>query len=238
LTYVLLFNSALLFPALTCADDVSKIDFRNDIRPILSDRCFHCHGPDAENQQSAFRMDTEEELFNAVEPGDIENSELHRRIFSDDPDEVMPPPGSNRSLSDQEKRTLELWIEQGAPYEGHWAFEVPQRAVVPNLQNDNRIKALGWNRQQIDRWSRNPIDAFIARRLAEEGLTPSKPADSATLLRRASMTLTGMLPERELQASIDSPNEIGDPYNKAVDSMLDSIAYAERQTLRWLDAAR
>jgi len=143
------------------------IDFSSQVRPILSDRCFHCHGPDADNQESGFRMDSEEALFEAIEPGDVDSSELHARIHSADPDEMMPPPDSNRSLSVEEKRILSLWIEQGAPYEGHWAFEAPQRAEVPKLATADFIKKSNWTAQQIKAWSGNPIDAFLARSLVK-----------------------------------------------------------------------
>ncbi|QEG24354.1 PSD1 and planctomycete cytochrome C domain-containing protein [Mariniblastus fucicola] len=204
------------------------IDFSSQVRPILSDRCFHCHGPDADNQESDFRADSQEGLLEAVEPGDLDSSELHARIHSDDPGSLMPPPDSNRSLSDEEKRILDLWIEQGAPYEGHWAFEVPQKPELPTIDADD-VKDLGWDEQRVSQWSKNPIDRFVAARLIKEGLSPSPPADHATLVRRAAMTLTGLLPDRDLQSK---------KYSDAVEALLDSDAYAERQALRWLDAAR
>lgn len=214
------------------------IDFSSQVRPILSDRCFHCHGPDADNQESEFRMDSEEALFEAIEPGDVDSSELHARIHSADPDEMMPPPDSNRSLSVEEKRILSLWIEQGAPYEGHWAFEAPQRAEVPKLATADFIKKSNWTAQQIKAWSGNPIDAFLARSLVKADLSPSAKADASTLLRRAALTLTGLLPPRDLQEKYQGNIGAEDRYEQAVDSLLDSMAYAERQTLRWLDASR
>lgn len=215
------------------------IDFGRDVRPILSDRCFHCHGPDAENQDSDFRLDSHDNMtadlggYAGVVPGDLDSSELVARIRSTDESDMMPPPDSNRSLSDAERSILEAWIEQGAPYEGHWAFELPQRPDVPT----DIVSNSKFTPETIERWSANPIDAFIARRLIEKKLSPSPPSDPATLLRRASLTLTGLLPPQDLQARFLS-NPTDEAYRRAVDELLGSMDYAERQTLRWLDAAR
>nr|WP_315851060.1 PSD1 and planctomycete cytochrome C domain-containing protein [Blastopirellula marina] len=216
-----------------------KIDFRSQVQPILADRCFHCHGPDSANQQSEFRMDSEENLradlggYRAIVPGDLKASEFHTRIHSQDESSVMPPPDSNRTLSEQEKRILDLWIQQGAPYQRHWAFEVPQRPPVPT----EVISASDWPDEIKQRWSRNPIDAFIGRRLIKEGLAPSPPTDSPWQLRRAALTLTGMLPPQDLQGRFQA-NPSDEGYRQAIGELLGSMAYAERQTLRWLDAAR
>ncbi|MCM2372874.1 PSD1 and planctomycete cytochrome C domain-containing protein [Aporhodopirellula aestuarii] len=227
----------------TSDKQTQSIDFSDLVSPILSDKCFHCHGPDAENQESGFRADTQENLFAdlggyfAVVPGNLADSELHTRIHSTDPDDQMPPPDSNRSLTEQEKQILDAWIEQGAPYEGHWAFDVPTRPLVPVAAMDAKRGQTGWSNETVDRWSANPIDGFIAERLIEEGLAPSPPADYLTQLRRASLTLTGMLPPQELQDKV-ATNPSEESYFSAVDSLLDSMAYAERQSLRWLDAGR
>ncbi len=235
--YSLAFAFLLSLSAVSLAEE--KIDFRTQVQPILSDRCFHCHGPDARNQESEFRLDSQENLFKdlggyaAVVPGDLEASELHARIHSDDEFSQMPPPSSNRSLSEQEKRILDLWIKQGAEYQRHWSFEVPKRPEVPR----DVVKSSAWPEQRKEQWSINPIDAFIARRLISEDIMPSVEADPATKLRRASMTLTGMLPPVELQEELlANPNDAA--YIEAVDTLLDSMAYAEHQSLRWLDAAR
>ncbi len=229
LTFVPCFVAGLLcscLPSPLLADD--PIDFTSQVRPLLSDRCFHCHGPDAQNQDSEFRADSRENLFAdlggyfAVVPGDLAASELHLRIRSEDPAEQMPPPDSNRALSAAEKDILDKWIAQGAPYEGHWAFQVPQRPQPPAIANAPDLQ---------------PIDAFIRRRLLDAQLSPSPPADPATLLRRAALTLTGLLPPRDLQDRfLQNPSE--QAYRAAVDELLDSMAYAERQSLRWLDASR
>ncbi|MEM9366505.1 MAG: PSD1 and planctomycete cytochrome C domain-containing protein [Planctomycetota bacterium] len=212
------------------AEASDLVDFARDVRPILSDNCFHCHGPDAENQDSPFRADTEEHLledlggYAGVVPGDPEESELYLRIISDDEFEVMPPPESHRVLTDKDKDVLRRWIEQGAHYAGHWAFSRVER---PNLPV----------RQASSTWGSNPIDAFIARRLSKSGLEPSPRAKPATLLRRASLTLTGTLPAVELQERfLANPTNVA--FGNAVDELLASQHYAERQSLRWLDAAR
>ncbi len=221
----------------------NAIDFSTQVQPILSDRCFHCHGPDSENQDSAFRADTKDNLFanlgsyTAVVPGDLEASELHRRIHSSDPNEVMPPPDSNRALSDEDKRILDQWIIEGASYASHWSFTPPTRPNVPadvltQLANDK-----DWKQVDLSRWSENPIDAFIAKRLQAAGLAATAEADPETLLRRASLTLTGLLPPTKLRSEFLA-NPTNATYIAAVEVLLNSMAYAERQSLRWLDAAR
>lgn len=212
-----------------------EINFRRDVAPILADKCFHCHGPDAENQDSEFRADSQEGLFAdlggyfAIVPGDLKNSELNTRIHSQDRDLQMPPPDSNRRLSDEQRRILDDWIQQGAPYQGHWAFSRIERPDVPTV--DTVIKDPEQSK------STNPIDAFIVRRLQQVDLRLSPSTDPATLLRRASLTLTGLLPSRELQDRfLADPTD--EAYRSAVDELLHSMAYAERQSLKWLDAAR
>ena len=206
-----------------------KIDFNRDVRPILSDNCFHCHGPDSKNQKSKFRLDTEENLFSekysAVVRGELKESELHWRIHSEDDDEVMPPADSNRSLSQKEKETLDKWIEQGAPYAKHWAFTVPQKPAVPGAGKE---------------WAKSEIDRFVAAKLTNENLKPAPEASPETLLRRASLALTGLQPTPEEIAEFRAAaaSDPGKAYEAAVDRYLASIHFAERLTLRWLDAAR
>lgn len=204
----------------------SELDFNRDVRPILSDNCFHCHGPDAKNQKSDFRLDTQEQIFAdlggyfGVKPGSLDDSELHWRIH--DEEDPMPPADSNRSLSKREKEILDRWIKEGAPYDKHWAFKVPQRPEVPTTKGN---------------WGANPIDSFILERLEAEGMKPSDRATRETLLRRASLTLTGLVPTPEAMKTFladDSP----DAFTKQIERMIATTDYAERQTLRWLDAAR
>lgn len=222
---------ALLIVSGAVASAEDAVSFRRQVQPILSDKCFHCHGPDAENQDSAFRANTRENLFAdlgdyfAVVPGSLEKSELHQRIHSTDPNDQMPPPDSNRTLTEAERKVLDLWILQGAPYERHWSFSKVERPAVPTIDGVQLSPTA------------NPIDAFIAKRLREAGLTASPAADAETLLRRASLTLTGMLPPADLQKRF-LKNPTSEAYEQAVNELLESMAYAERQSLRWMDAAR
>ena len=235
------FASAIGFSTAHGFDET--IDFQTQVRPLLSDRCFHCHGPDSKNQESAFRADTQDNLFAdlggyaAVVPGDLDASELHRRIHSDDPDEMMPPADSKRSLSNEDKRILDLWIEQGAPYASHWSFSVPRRPQTPVQRLQDAIGNDGWDAATVARWTANPIDAFVAKKLIEANLHPAPEADPESLLRRVSLTLTGLLPPERLQQKfLSDPSD--EAYREAVDELLQSMDYAERQALRWLDAAR
>jgi len=206
----------------------AEVDFNRDIRPILSDKCFHCHGPDAKNQKSEFRLDSRESALadldgvRGIVPGDLKASEMHWRIrMPNDDIDVMPPLDSNRVLTNHEKDLLDAWIEQGADYDIHWSFKKPEKLPLPELNTENRKQA------------RNAIDQFIFHRLQDEGMTPSPAADLETRLRRAALTLTGLPPT---PAQMDSGLAGG--YEKFVDQLLATTDYAERQTLRWLDAAR
>ncbi len=208
----------------------SRVDFGRDIRPILSDKCFACHGPDAENNKSKLRFDTEAhalaDLANgrrAIVPGHPEQSDLVRRITAQNAALRMPPVYSGRQLTKPEIDRLTEWIAQGARWQQHWAFVAPARAPVPQVKNGN--------------WPRNAIDSFVLARLEKEGLQPSPEADRAALIRRVSLDLTG-LPA--------TPSEIDDflndqspkAYEKVVDRLLASPRYGERMGFRWLDAAR
>ncbi|MGH9627344.1 MAG: DUF1549 domain-containing protein, partial [Bryobacteraceae bacterium] len=207
-----------------------KIDFSRDIRPILSDNCFTCHGPDAVNNKSKLRLDTEANALadlgagrRAIVPGHPEQSQLALRIAAENPATRMPPSYSKYKLTKQEIDRLTQWIAQGATWEQHWAFIAPKRAPVPD------VKAAGW--------PRNPIDSFILAKLQAEGLQPSAEANRATLIRRVSLDLTGLPPTlQEIDEFVNdqSPNA----YEKLVDRLLASPRYGERMALRWLDAAR
>lgn len=216
----------------TAASIPEKIDFNFDVKPILSDRCFACHGPDENSVEGDLRLDTEEGLFSplgekqdrqAVVPGEPEKSELYKRIISDDPDYMMPEPNSNLTLDDQEIAILKKWIEQGAEYEPHWSFVPPEKPDLPQVNNSE--------------WSSNEIDIFILEKLEAEGMEPSSEAEKETLLRRVSFDLTGLPPTIEEMDEFlkdDSP----DAYERAVDRLLDSSAYGERMATEWLDVAR
>jgi hypothetical protein len=200
-----------------------RIVFNRDIRPILSENCFKCHGPDRAANKSGLRLDSREgataarEGVFAVVPGKPDRSELVSRILSKDTGERMPPPQSNKTLAPRQIALLKKWIEQGAEYQGHWAFIPPQRPAVPRVKNAA--------------WVRNPIDAFILGRLEAERLAPSAEADGVTLLRRLSFDLTG-LPPRPEEA------EGKEAYEKHVERLLASPHYGERMALLWLDLVR
>ncbi|GMU37784.1 MAG: DUF1553 domain-containing protein [Phycisphaerae bacterium] len=210
------------------------INYDRDIRPILSDRCFKCHGPDAATRQAGLRLDERESVTEArdgrtaVLPGRAEDSELWRRIASDDPAEVMPPPDSNkRPLSPSERELIRRWIEAGAEYTPHWSFVPPQRPTVPEVENED--------------WCVTPVDRFILARLEAEGATPSPEADRATLIRRLFLDLTGLPPTPEEVEAFET-DERPDAYERQVDHLLNEEPYrtrhAERLALPWLDAAR
>ena len=208
----------------------ARLDFNRDVRPILSDRCFACHGPDGEDRQAGLRLDDREaaaaELASgarAIVPGDPKQSEIIARITSTDPDVVMPPPRLNKPITPAEAEILKRWIAEGAEYRGHWAFERLERPAVPDVKNTA--------------WPRTPIDRFILTRLEHEGLAPNPEADRVTLARRLALDLTGLPPE---PAAVDAfvADASADAYERYVDSLLASPHYGERMAIEWLDASR
>ncbi len=204
------------------------MDYSRDIQPILSENCYHCHGPDPKAREAKLRLDTQagalsktEDGIAVVAPGNPAASELITRIFSKDRDEVMPTPKSNRALTDAQKNLLKRWVEEGAPWGEHWAFVAPKKAPLP----------------QPSAKTRNEIDAFVFARLDQEKLQPAPEADQARLLRRVTLDLAGLPPTpQELDAFLAdaAPNA----YEKAVDRLLASPRYGERMVWEWLDAAR
>jgi hypothetical protein len=213
------------------------IRYGRDIRPLLSDRCFNCHGQDPETRAAGLRLDDRDEAIaerggvRAIVPGDAEASELWKRITSHNPDGRMPPPeAQKRPLTDEDLETIRSWIEQGAPYEPHWAFEPP-------VSHDPPPVALG-------EWPRDAIDRFVLARMEAEGVDPAPEADPGTLLRRAFLDLTGLPPTpEELDVFLaDLEREGDDAYDRWVDRLLSEEPYvtrvAERLTVPWLDAAR
>lgn len=200
------------------------VNFARDIRPLLSDRCFLCHGPDSGQRASNLRLDQSESAHDlAIVPGDSSDSELIARILSDDEDEVMPPPDSNLRLSEQDKALLARWIDQGAKYEEHWAWTPPLKAPLPQV-------AL------VD-WPSDALDRFVLSRLEGEGLSPSPEADRRTLIRRLTLDLTGLPPTRaEVQAFVDDTRK--DAYERVVDELLSRTSFGERWATEWLDVAR
>lgn len=205
------------------------ISFNRDIRPILSDHCFQCHGPDAAHRQADLRLDTEAGAkadlggHRAVAPGDVAASELVRRIKAADAEERMPPADFKRPLSAEQIAALEKWIAQGAKWQGHWSFIPPVRPNPPAVHNAT--------------WPRSPIDAFVLARLEAEKLAPSPEADKTTLLRRVTFDLTGLPPT---PAEVDAflADHAPDAFDRVVDRLLASPRYGERMASRWLDGAR
>ncbi len=208
------------------------INFNRDVRPILSDRCFACHGPDEEDRQAELRLDQatgHEGAYRtiderpAIKPGSIEDSALWQRITSQG-DDVMPPSDSSKKpLNDREKGIIKRWIEQGAEYADFWAFESPTLPKPPEVSNKQ--------------WSQLPIDHFVMRRLEEEGLVPKPMADRRTLIRRLSLDLTGLPPTREEIHGFLSDEAEG-PYERLVDRLLSKPQYGEHMTKYWLDLVR
>ncbi len=201
------------------------LDFNRDIRPILAENCFYCHGQDANKRQADLRLDSRDAAIEsgAIIPKDPAGSELVARIRSEDRDQQMPPPKSNRRLSPEQKRLLERWIEEGANYAPHWAFVAPARPILPAVRKAE--------------WARNPIDRFVLAKLEAEGMSPSPEADLATLIKRLSIDLTGLPPTPE-EVDAFVADEGPDAYEKLVDRLLASPHHGERMALPWLDASR
>jgi hypothetical protein len=214
--------SLVIAAAGVCLAADKPIDFDRDVRPILSDNCFTCHGPDDKRRMANLRLDTEEGL-RVITPGDPAKSRLFARISAPTAATRMPPASAGTTLSEQQVATIRKWIEQGAKWQRHWAFLPPQRAELPAVRDP--------------KWSRNPIDRFVFARLEREGLKPSLEADRATLLRRLSFDLTGLPPTT---AEIDAflADKSPDAYEKQVDRLLTLPQYGERMAMQWLDLAR
>ncbi|MBG31107.1 MAG: hypothetical protein CMI31_14080 [Opitutae bacterium] len=205
------------------------VKFNRDVRPILSSNCFHCHGPSEKSRKAKLRLDLEESAFadrdgvKAVVAGNLAKSELWHRISIKDPDEIMPPPESKKKLSLTEIEILRKWIEQGAKWEGHWSFLSLEKPESPPVKTKD--------------WDTNPIDRFVLSKLEANGMKPSTEADRRTLVRRLSFDLTGLPPTPEEVRSFLN-DKSPQAYEKVVDRLLASEAYAERMTLVWMDAAR
>ena len=206
------------------ADPPDDIRYSRDVLPILSENCFFCHGPDESQRQADLRLDTETGAAIAIDRESLIDSDLLQRILSTDPDEMMPPPDSNRSLSTPEKENLKRWVTSGAQWGRHWSFEPLVAPIVPQAN-------------LADQLVRNPIDAFVQSTLADRNLRPSIEAARHTLLRRVTLDLTGLPPTMEAIESF-TDDESPDAYEKMVDRLLGSEAYGERMAWEWLDAAR
>jgi hypothetical protein len=202
-----------------------KIIYNRDIRPILADNCFACHGPDNNARKADLRLDQRESAIDsgAIVPGKPDESSLVNHIFSNDAEEVMPPPASNKKLTASQKDLLKRWIAGGATYQAHWSFVPPERPPVPAVKDQA--------------WARNPIDRFILAELDEQGLKPAPEADRRTLARRLSLDLTGLPPApADVEAFVNDKSP--DAYEKLVDKFLASPHWGEHRGRYWLDAAR
>ena len=205
------------------------VDFNRDIRPILSDSCFMCHGPEEKSRQGNLRLDNKENVFaersgyRIIVPGNSATSRLYQKVSSKDDASRMPPAYSGKSLTPRQIDLLRRWIDEGAKWQSHWAFDPPKRPPVPEVKDKS--------------WPKNAIDYFTLARLEAQGLKPSEEADKATLLRRVSLDLTGLPPT---PAEVDSfvADHSADAYEKRVDQLLQSPHYGERMAMPWLDLAR
>ena len=207
----------------------ATVNYNLDVRPILADNCFACHGPDAKTREADLRLDTKAGAFSepsgypVIVPGKPEESELHLRIASNDDFYRMPPAGFNKTLTPEQIEVITQWIREGAKWEEHWAFTTPVRPTPPDVKDQD--------------WIRNPIDAFILSRLEKEGLSPANEADKRTLIRRLSFDLTGLPPTREEIHQFladDSP----DAYEKVIEAFMAKPEYGEHLARFWLDVAR
>jgi hypothetical protein len=238
--YFLFFLSLLYSCTPTLPDDVAvaykelpdEIDYNVDVKPILSDKCFSCHGPDKNKQKAGLRLDIASFAFAelpenkgkfAINPGNLEKSELFHRILSEDPEFMMPTPESHLSLSAKEKAILVKWVQDGAVYKPHWAYTIPQKVKPPKVNNEEKVI--------------NPIDNFILSKLEKEGFTLSKQADKEMLLRRLSLDLTGLPPTISEIDDFLKDNTEG-AYEKQVERLLASPHFGEKMAVEWLDLAR
>ena len=206
-----------------------RVSYNRDVRPVMSDTCFRCHGPDRNARKADMRLDLRDEATRPtrsgrtpIVPGDPDKSQIIARIFAAGPN-VMPPPSAHKALTQEQKELIRRWVAEGAVYEGHWAYKQVTRPAPPALADRSNV--------------RNPVDAFIQDRLRREGMTPAREADKRTLLRRVTLDLTGLVPTPdEMRAFLADTRT--DAYERAVDRLLASPRYAEQRTMHWLDAVR
>ncbi|NQZ57696.1 MAG: DUF1549 domain-containing protein, partial [Lentisphaeraceae bacterium] len=225
-------KSILLLLFLLSPSFADEINFNRDIRPILSDRCFHCHGPDAHDRKKKLRLDISEgddgayrirKKKAAIKPGYPEQSTVWLRIITDDDDDVMPPLDSHKKqLTAKEKALIKQWIKEGAHYEKFWAFEIPTKAKAP---------------QSKTKWSSQPIDRFVLNKLEKSASQPSPNADKRTLIRRLSFDLTGLPPtSEEINNFLVDKTPLA--YEKLVDYFIKKTQYGEHMARYWLDLVR
>ena len=213
------------------ADANGPLSFNRDIRPILSDNCFACHGFDSKHRKAGLRLDVSEDALKpnkegriAIRPGDPSQSEVWKRIITEDPDDKMPPPDSHKKLTPAQVATIKRWIEQGAPFQRHWSFEPPVQSAVPKSSILGAVQY-------------NGIDGFIQARLSREGLKPMPEADRETLIRRVSFDLRG-LPPTPVEVDLFLADKAAGAYERMVDRFMDSPAFGEQMGRHWLDVAR
>ncbi|HVX64692.1 MAG TPA: DUF1553 domain-containing protein [Pirellulales bacterium] len=213
---------AVLAPRASAAEPIA---YNRDIRPILFENCFACHGPDSAARKADLRLDQRESAIEtgAIMPGKPDESELLRRVLSADPEEAMPPPATKKQLSAEDKELLRRWLAEGAEYQPHWSLIAPARPDLPAVKNAA--------------WCRNPIDHFVLARLEQAGLQPAPEADRRTLARRLSLDLTGLPPEPALVEAFVN-DSAADAYEKFVDELMSSAKWGEHRGRYWLDAAR
>ncbi len=215
--------------ALLALPQLEAAEFRTDVQPLLADKCFQCHGPDASTRVTDLRLDLKDGLFSErpsgspIVPGDPSASLIYQRITHENEILRMPPASSHKTLEAEDVATIRAWIEDGAEWSGHWSFEAPLRPALPAVQNES--------------WVRNPIDRFVLARLESEGLKPATEADRRTLARRAALDVTGLPPKPELLERFLADEEEG-AYQRYLDTLFASKAYGEHQARYWLDAAR
>jgi hypothetical protein len=213
----------IAFCAAVHAQTAATVDFQRDIRPILSDACFQCHGPDESRRMANLRLDSKDGAARVLTPGNAAASKLIQRVTHERAALRMPPAASGLKLTDAQIARLRQWVEAGAPWQEHWSFAAPNKAAPPEVK--------------LQSWPRNEIDRFLLARLEKEGLTPSPEADRAALLRRLSLDLTGLPPQPDQVDAFLQDKRPG-AYERAVDALLASPRYGERMTLLWLDLAR
>ena len=206
-----------------------EVEYSRDVRPILSRHCFKCHGPDEGARKAGLRLDVREGAVGrgseegVVIPGDPEDSELIYRVFTEESMDLMPPPSADAALSQEQKRVLRLWVQEGAEYEPHWAFVGPERPEPPEVRREE--------------WVRNPIDRFVLAELEERGWEPSGMAERAALARRLHLDLVGFPPTAgQLEEYLNDVSS--DAYERMVDRLLASPHYGERWARLWMDLAR
>lgn len=213
-------------------DSNEQVSYNYHIRPILSDNCFACHGPDANKREAGLRLDIAENAYAALKehpnkfgivPNAPSQSEVYHRIISSNPNELMPPPESNLKLSEHDIALIKRWIEQGAVYEPHWAFVPPRKVDLPKVKDKN--------------WPHNEIDHFTWAKMNQKGLNPNPQADKSALLKRISLDITGLPPSPELQKRFDNDNS-PEAFEKMIDYLLDQNAYGEKMATLWMDISR